>query len=147
MPCRCQDGPVSDEIEQLARMRREYTAGGLGEDDLAADWITQFERWFAEYAAVLRRDAAHIAEPNAMIVATASAGGVPSARTVLLKGFDREGFTFYTNYESRKGRELTENPQASLVFPWYALQRQVVVCGDVERVPRAETERYFAVRP
>ncbi len=82
-----------------------------------------------------------------MVLATADAAGRPSARTVLLKGYDVRGFVFFTNYESRKGRELAANPAASLVFPWYPLHRQVLVCGPVERTSRAETEDYFAIRP
>jgi pyridoxamine 5'-phosphate oxidase len=123
-------------------MRREYIAGsGLDEADLAADWLTQFGLWLADAVT------AGLPEPNAMIFATADANGRPSARTVLLKAYDVRGFTLYTNYDSRKGREALSNPYASLVFPWFALQRQVVVCGSVERVDRADTEAYFALRP
>jgi pyridoxamine 5'-phosphate oxidase len=82
-----------------------------------------------------------------MVLATATPDGVPSARSVLLKSFDEAGFVFFTNYDSRKGHELAANPRASLVFPWYAVRRQVVVCGSVERVERARTEEYFASRP
>ncbi|GGQ69492.1 pyridoxine/pyridoxamine 5'-phosphate oxidase [Couchioplanes caeruleus subsp. azureus] len=125
-----------------AAMRRDYTErGALLETDLAAAWPEQFGRWFSEaleYA---------LPEPNAMIVATADAAARPSARTVLLKGYDERGFVFFTNYTSRKGTEALENPQASLVFPWFAMQRQVIVCGAVEKVDRAETEAYFASRP
>jgi len=125
-----------------AGMRRDYTEhGGLLEDDLAASWPEQFAAWFAE-ATVWG-----LPEPNAMIVATADAQARPSARTVLLKGYDEHGFVFYTNYESRKGAEASVNPYASLVFPWFAMQRQVLVSGPVERVTRAETERYFGTRP
>ncbi|TCB99967.1 pyridoxamine 5'-phosphate oxidase [Micromonospora zingiberis] len=123
-------------------MRHEYTAGsGLIEVDLADDWCTQFDRWFAEAVA------AGLPEPNAMVVGTADAAGRPSARTVLLKGYDPEGFVFFTNYRSRKGTELAANPYASLVFPWFPMHRQVIVAGPVERVDRAETEAYFASRP
>ncbi|MGK5671418.1 pyridoxamine 5'-phosphate oxidase [Micromonospora sp. URMC 106] len=123
-------------------MRNEYAADlGLSEADLAADWHTQFDRWFADAVA------AGLPEPNAMVVGTADAAGRPSARTVLLKGYDPEGFVFFTNYDSRKGAEAAANPHASLVFPWFAMQRQVVVAGRVERVDRAETEAYFASRP
>jgi len=121
-------------------MRKEY-AGGLREDDLAGDWAAQFSRWLAEAVAF------GMPEPNAMIVATASPEGRPSARTVLLKGVDERGFTFYTNYGSRKGREASANPFASVVFPWYPMHRQVVVCGPLVRVDRAESEAYFAIRP
>ncbi|MFU8870936.1 pyridoxamine 5'-phosphate oxidase [Micromonospora sp. SL4-19] len=123
-------------------MRNEYAADlGLSEPDLAQDWHTQFARWFAEAVA-------HpLPEPNAMVVGTVDAEGRPSGRTVLLKGYDPEGFVFYTNYGSRKGVEATANPWASLVFPWFPMQRQVVVTGRVEKVDRADTEAYFASRP
>ena len=125
-----------------ASMRRDYTErAALLENDLAGSWTSQFAAWFADAAAY------GLPEPNAMIVATAGAGGRPSARTVLLKEFDERGFTFFTNYESRKGSELAANPYASLVFPWFPMQRQVIVAGTVERVSRAETEEYFASRP
>ncbi len=125
-----------------ASMRRDYTAReALLETDLAADWRTQFEAWFTDAAGF------GLTEPNAMIVSTATAAGRPSARTVLLKVFDERGFVFFTNYESRKGTELTDNPYASLVFPWFPMQRQVLVSGAVERVSREETEEYFASRP
>ena len=125
-----------------ASMRRDYTErAALLENDLAGSWTSQFAAWFADAAAY------GLPEPNAMIVATAGAGGRPSARTVLLKEFDERGLTFFTNYESRKGSELAANPYASLVFPWFPMQRQVIVAGTVERVSRAETEEYFASRP
>lgn len=135
---------TSHPISQLAGMRRDY-AGTLTEADLAPDWPTQFARWFAEAAEL--GEAGGLPEPNAMVVATADTGGRPSARTVLLKDFDERGFTFFTNYTSRKGAEALANPNASAVFPWYALHRQVIACGRVERVDRAETEAYFATRP
>jgi pyridoxamine 5'-phosphate oxidase len=123
-------------------MRREYLAGtGLDEAELAPDWLTQFGRWLADAVT------ARLPEPNAMVFATADEQGRPSARTVLLKAYDARGFTLYTNYDSRKGREALANPYASLVFPWFAIHRQVVVCGRVEPVDRADTEAYFALRP
>src|SRR6185312_3892802 len=126
-------------------MRREYiagpgAAGGLDRDGLAVDWATQFGRWLADAVT------AGIAEPNAMVFATADPAGRPSARTVLLKGYDARGFTLFTNYTSRKGTEALANPYASLVFPWFAIRRQVVVCGSVEKVERIETEAYFEIR-
>lgn len=127
-------------MEDLAAMRREYARTGLAESDLAAGWLGQLERWLADATS------AGLTEPNAMIVATAD-DGRPSARTVLLKGLDERGLVFFTNYTSRKAREATANPHASLVFPWYPIGRQVVVCGSVERVAREESERYFATRP
>ncbi len=120
----------------LASLRQEYAAAGLAAADLAPTWEAQFGRWF-EQARVLR-------EPNAMVLATAD--GPPSARTVLLKGVDT-GFVFFTNRTSRKGRELAANPCASLVFPWFDLERQVIVQGRVEQVTEAETEAYFHSRP
>ncbi|MBU2667613.1 pyridoxamine 5'-phosphate oxidase [Actinoplanes bogorensis] len=123
-------------------MRRDYTArGAFLETDLAADWRTQFEAWFTDATGY------GLPEPNAMIVSTATPEGRPSARTVLLKEYDERGFVFFTNYDSRKGSELTANPYASLVFPWFPMQRQVLVTGAVERVSRTETEEYFASRP
>jgi pyridoxamine 5'-phosphate oxidase len=133
---------VTSENPSPAAMRRDYTEReALLETDLAADWTGQFAAWFA--AAL----AAGLPEPNAMIVATATAAGRPSARTVLLKEYDERGFVFFTNYESRKGTELAANPYASLVFPWFPMHRQVIVTGAVERVSRAETDQYFASRP
>jgi pyridoxamine 5'-phosphate oxidase len=133
---------VTPESPSPAGMRRDYTErGALLESDLAADWTSQFARWFAEASA------AGLPEPNAMIVATAAADARPSARTVLLKGYDERGFVFFTNYGSRKGTEALANPVASLVFPWFPMQRQVLVAGAVEQVDRAETEQYFATRP
>jgi pyridoxamine 5'-phosphate oxidase len=133
---------VTPESLSPAGMRRDYTEwGALLEADLAADWTSQFARWFAEATA------AGLPEPNAMIVATADAAARPSARTVLLKGYDERGFVFFTNYTSRKGTEALANPAASLVFPWFPMQRQVLVAGAVEPVDRAETEAYFATRP
>jgi pyridoxamine 5'-phosphate oxidase len=124
----------------LWRMRQEYE-GGLSEQDLAPDWAAQFSRWMAEAVGF------GLPEPNAMIVATATPEARPSARAVLLKEFDQQGFVFYTNYGSRKGREAQANPQASLVFPWFAMHRQVVVTGRVERVGREQSAAYFALRP
>ncbi len=125
-----------------AGMRRDYTQHeALLETDLAAHWADQFAVWFADAAAF------GLPEPNAMVVATADPAGHPSARTVLLKEYDPGGFVFFTNYESRKGVEPTANPYASLVFPWFPMQRQVLVGGAVERVSRAATEQYFASRP
>jgi pyridoxamine 5'-phosphate oxidase len=125
----------------LADLRRDYSLSGLFEKDLARDPIRQFEHWFQE------AEAAKIPEPNAMICALATRSGQPSARTVLLKGLDGRGFVFYSNYESRKGRELAENPRASLLFPWIAQERQVIVEGSVTKIPREESDAYFHSRP
>jgi len=124
----------------IADMRVHYDLGRLGESDLAGTPLAQFERWFAD------AQSGGVVEPNAMVLATVE-GNVPSARTVLLKDVDREGFTFYTNLLSRKSLELRANPKASLVFPWYALHRQVVVIGEVTEVSRDEAADYFALRP
>lgn len=125
-----------------AAMRNEYAADlGLTEADLAADWHTQFDGWFADAVAF------GLPEPNAMVVGTADPAGRPSGRTVLLKGYDREGFVFFTNHLSRKGVEASANPYASLVFPWFPMQRQVVVAGRIAPVDRATSEAYFASRP
>lgn len=132
---------AAEQAERLAAMRRSYELGGLDEADLAGDWLTQFRRWFDDAVT------AGLAEPNAMIVATASPDAQPSARTVLLKALDGRGFAFYTHYTSRKGRQALANPAASLVFPWHPLQRQVLVTGRVERVTEAESDAYFASRP
>jgi len=125
----------------VADLRKEYTRAGLAESDVAPDPVKQFRRWF---------DAALDAglhEPNAMTVATATPEGRPSARVVLLKGFDGRGFVFYTNYEGRKGRELEENNRAALLFYWGELERQVRIEGTVSRVPKAESDAYYASRP
>ena len=122
-------------------MRQEYTREALAEADVDADPVVQFGRWFeqAEQAGLL--------EPTAMTLATATPDGRPSARMVLLRGFDERGFCFYTNYESRKGGELAANPRAALVFWWGELERQVRIEGRVERTSRAESEAYFRSRP
>ncbi|HJU01824.1 MAG TPA: pyridoxamine 5'-phosphate oxidase [Actinomycetes bacterium] len=122
-------------------MRREYTREALAEADVDADPVVQFGRWFeqAEQAGLL--------EPHAMTLATATADGRPSARMVLLRGFDERGFCFYSNYESRKAAELAANPRAALVFWWDKLERQVRIEGTVERTSRAESEAYFTSRP
>ncbi len=127
--------------EHLAQMRRSYRGEPLNESDLAADWLTQLRRWLDE---ALR---AGLPEPNAMVLATAGADGVPSARTVLLKAYDERGLVVFTNLTSRKGREALANPRATLLFPWVELERQVVVEGTVEQIDRAETEAYFRSRP
>lgn len=128
-------------MTSLADARRDYTRAGLAEEALAADPFVQLASWLDDAVA------AGVHEHNAMTLATADASGRPSARTVLLKGLDARGLVLFTNYDSRKGRELAENPRAALVLPWLALERQITVVGDVERTTRAETEAYFASRP
>ena len=126
---------------QLATRRREYAAGGLAESDLAPTWSEQLGRWLDD------AESAGVNELNAVVLATASASGQPSARTVLLKAYDERGLVIFTNYTSRKGRETAENPHASLVLPFYDLERQVVATGRIERASREEAEAYFASRP
>ena len=128
-------------IVNIADLRHEYVQAGLDETSAAADPFKQFERWFdATTAAGL-----HL--PNALILATADARGMPSARAVLLKGYDESGFVFYTNYASRKGRELADNPHACLLFSWVELERQVRIEGPVQKVSASESDEYFALRP
>lgn len=126
---------------KLADARLDYTRGGLVESDLLADPFDLFSRWYDEAAA------AGIYEPNAMVVATATLAGAPSARFVLLKGMSPAGFVFFTNLGSAKGSDLAENPRCSLLFPWHPLERQVRVEGSVSLVPRADVDEYFASRP
>jgi len=125
----------------LADLRREYTKGGLRRADLDPNPLVQFQKWFEQALN------AQLLEPSAMTLATADREGRPSARIVLLKGASDGGFVFFTNYQSRKGRELAENPRASLVLYWAELERQVCVAGNVAKVSRAESEKYFALRP
>jgi pyridoxamine 5'-phosphate oxidase len=125
----------------IASLRQEYAAGGLDESDLEADPIAMFRSWFDTVRS------ANLHEPNAMVLATASADGRPSARMVLLKGFGDDGFRFFTNTRSRKGAELAANPACSLLFPWHLLERQVRVEGAAEPLPRADVAAYFASRP
>lgn len=133
---------ATPEHERLAAMRRTYRNATLDEAMLAPDWHTQFHRWLTDAI-----DSLAFPEPNAMVVATATHEGRPSARTVLLKAYDERGLVFFTNYQSRKGSELAANPHVSCVFPWYALERQVLVTGLVERVSREESDAYFHSRP
>ena len=124
-----------------AAMRARYRAEGLSEEDLEPEPYSQFAHWFADAAA------SGLHEPNAMIVSTADGDGRPSSRTVLLKHYDERGFVFFTNYGSRKGRELDANPYASLLFPWHPVARQIIVSGTAERIGRDETVAYFRTRP
>lgn len=125
----------------VADLRRNYTRAGLNETEADSNPFTQFQTWFDQ---ALSTD---LPEPNAMTLATATKEGKPSARIVLLKGFDEDGFVFYTNYASQKGQQLTNNPWASLVFWWAELERQVRIEGRVEKVSKEESETYFASRP
>lgn len=125
----------------IADLRQDYTLQDLNETEVNSNPFVQFKEWFdkALYADIL--------EPNAMTLATTTISGKPSARMVLLKDFDDRGFVFYTNYNSQKAQELTENPQAALVFWWAELQRQVRICGRVEKISVPESDQYFYSRP
>ncbi|MES2003846.1 MAG: pyridoxamine 5'-phosphate oxidase [Bacteroidota bacterium] len=125
----------------IADIRTDYKMLSLNEADVAANAIDQFTRWWDDAVK------SEIEEVNAMTLATATLHGLPSARIVLLKDYDQRGFIFFTNYESHKGRELEQNPRASLVFFWKELERQVRIEGLVEKVPAAESEAYFQSRP
>ena len=125
----------------IAKIRQEYTFAGLRRADLHPDPIQQFKNWFQSALS------AAVPEPNAMTLATVDAVGQPSSRIVLLKDLDHRGFTFYTNYESRKGRELAANPRAALTIFWPGLERQVCVRGACEKLGREESEIYFKSRP
>lgn len=125
----------------VADLRKDYTLQGLRETDVDPNPLKQFQTWFDQALA------AQLLEPNAMTVATATKDGKPLARIVLLKAFDQRGFVFYTNYQSHKGQELTDNPQAALVFWWGELERQVRIEGDVEKVSDQESDEYFYSRP
>lgn len=125
----------------VASLRNEYAKMELDEKSCDKSPFKQFEKWFDEAVK------ADILEPNAMVLSTATIEGAPSQRTVLLKGFDEKGFTFYTNYGSRKGKEIAENPQVSILFPWYSLERQIIISGTIEKTSREISEKYFHSRP
>lgn len=125
----------------LQSLRREYLRGGLHLEDLSASPVEQFERWMEQAVE------ADIPDPTAMVLASAAPDGQPSQRIVLLKDLDEDGFVFYTNYGSRKAHELEANPKVSLHFPWHVLERQVDVCGKVERLSREDAAHYFSRRP
>ena len=124
----------------VAALRRNYTRAGLRRGELDPDPVAQFRRWFGEAAD------AGLVEPNAMVLATTD-GHRPSSRTVLLKAYDARGFVFFTNYESRKARDIAANDRVSLLFPWYPLERQLGILGRAERISAAESLAYFASRP
>jgi pyridoxamine 5'-phosphate oxidase len=128
----------------LADIRREYSLAGLRRTDLDANPIAQFQKWFEQARTALAEKEIDV---NAATLATADKNGKPSARIILLKGLDERGFIFFTNYDSRKGRELAENPNASLTFYWAELERQICVAGVVEKISREESDNYFKSRP
>jgi pyridoxamine 5'-phosphate oxidase len=125
----------------LSDLRQEYMRAGLRKADLSSDPLAQFRKWFDEAVS------AGLIEPNAMTLSTATAQGKVSTRTVLLKAYDAKGFVFFTNYASRKARDLSENPQAALLFPWLGLERQVIITGTAEKISMAESAAYFISRP
>lgn len=125
----------------IADLRKDYTLQDLSETEVDPNPFIQFKQWFDQALA------AQLPEPNAMTIATATLDGKPSARMVLLKDFDQRGFVFFTNYNSHKGQEISENPQAALVFWWAELERQVRITGRVEKVSEADSDRYFYSRP
>ncbi|MES4886617.1 pyridoxamine 5'-phosphate oxidase [Streptomyces sp. NPDC096012] len=137
--------PLLDPLLDPAAMRKQYRAAGLDEKNLVAHPMDQFAGWFEDAA----RAASHgtLYEPNAMVVSTADGAGRPTSRTVLMKHFDSDGFVFYTNYDSRKARDLAQNPYVSLLFPWHPIARQVIVTGIARRTGRDETAAYFRTRP
>lgn len=126
---------------ELKVLRERYAEAGLRRGTLLEDPFEQFQLWYRQAID------ADLPEPNAMVLATATAAGAPSQRTVLMKSYDRRGFVFYTNYDSRKAHQLGENDRVSLLFPWIGLHRQVIVEGRAARVSTAESLRYFATRP
>ena len=125
----------------LSDFRKEYSARGLHREDLSADPTELFADWFRQATEL------GVHEPNAMTLATISPEGMPSQRTVLLKAFDGKGFTFFTNYSSRKAAHIAANPAVCLLFPWVTLERQVIIQGRAEKISTAESLKYFATRP
>ncbi len=125
----------------LSDFRKEYSARGLHREDLSDDPTEVFEKWFQQATEL------HVHEPNAMTLATVSPDGFPSQRTVLLKAFDRKGFTFFTNYHSRKATHIAANPAVCLLFPWVTLERQIIIQGHAEKISAAESLNYFTTRP
>ena len=125
----------------ISQLRRNYTKDGLSRKDLLDDPFEQFRLWFGQAVE------AQLLEPNAMTLATSTAEGYPSQRTVLLKNFDARGFVFFTNYGSKKAQQIDDHPHVSILFPWIALERQVIVSGTAAKISRAETLKYFITRP
>ncbi len=125
----------------LSDFRKEYSAKGLQRQDLGDDPIQLFERWFQQATEL------NIPEPNAMTLSTLASDGFPSQRTVLLKAFDQKGFTFFTNYHSRKAQHIEANPKVCVLFPWITLERQIIIQGVAEKISTAESLKYFITRP
>ena len=132
---------MSTNKDLIENLRQDYRSATLSEKDVLADPLKQFETWFNQTLE------AGLYEPNAMTLATATHDGKPSSRVVLLKGFDKNGFVFYSNYLSRKGKEMAKNPVVSLLFYWGELERQVRIEGTVEKMSKEDSERYFQSRP
>jgi pyridoxamine 5'-phosphate oxidase len=135
------DSIGSSDPTDLAVLRRDYESDGIDVEKLPAEPLPLWQRWLSD------AEAAQVAEINAMIVSTVDGDGTPSSRTVLCKAASPDGFVFYTNYTSRKGEAIAADSRVSLLFPWHPLSRQVIVSGYAERVPRAQSEAYFASRP
>ncbi|NBC12601.1 MAG: pyridoxamine 5'-phosphate oxidase [Gammaproteobacteria bacterium] len=131
----------ADTVVDPAALREHLMAEGLDRDALAADPVDQFQRWYQQAID------ARLPEPNALSLATVDPDGQPSLRTVLLKLYDADGFVFFTNYESRKARQMDHNDRVALLFPWVALARQVKILGRAARIPTAESLKYFTTRP
>jgi pyridoxamine 5'-phosphate oxidase len=131
----------TEKMDSIAQLRKNYTFGQLSETEVPPNPLSLFQVWFDQAVK------AECPEPNSMTLATADAAGNPSARIVLLKGADEAGFTFFTNYESQKGKDLAARPHAALLFHWHELERQVRIKGVVERVSPAESDEYFHSRP
>jgi pyridoxamine 5'-phosphate oxidase len=125
----------------LSDFRKEYSTKGLHREDLGTDPIQLFQRWFQQATEL------DIPEPNAMTLSTLAPDGFPSQRTVLLKAFDQKGFTFFTNYQSRKAQHIHANPKVCLLFPWVTLERQIIIQGSAEKISSAESLKYFMTRP
>jgi len=125
----------------LADFRKEYSDRGLKREEMLADPVAQFSSWFSQATEL------DLHEPNAMTLATVDETGMPCQRTVLLKYYDQDGFVFFTNYGSRKAKQMAQNPRVSLLFPWITLERQVIIQGTVEKISTAESLKYFASRP
>jgi len=138
---------MTAEQPELSTLRRDYAERAIEVTELTSDPGALFARWFAEVDAAARKSDAAWFEVNAMVLTTADAEAHPSSRTVLLKGYGPDGFTFFTNLRSRKGRQIAANPSVSLLFPWYPLERQVIVQGTAAPIPDAESDAYFAARP
>jgi pyridoxamine 5'-phosphate oxidase len=135
------DSLYTEKMDSIAQLRKNYTFGQLSETEVSSNPLGLFQVWFDQAVK------AECPEPNSMTLATADPAGNPSARIVLLKGADNTGFTFFTNYESQKGKDLAARPHAALLFHWHELERQVRIKGGVERVSPAESDEYFHSRP